>query len=205
MILRTLPAAFALLLAAGLTNAGDSKSGRVSPDKKWEYQCADGIWSSLVDTATGKTTLDLSNAVDVPYCNNATVVWSPDSKRFAFNYSPSHAPHTVFKTVTFFELRDGKWTEMPDLLPDPHIPQLVQLGKNKLPAKLRSRHEEADHDILKVRNWIDSRTAVLYARALWSPAKSADVEAAYLFTIQFDPKRNAKVIRTERAAAEETE
>jgi hypothetical protein len=195
----------AFLPAAGLTNAQDNGPGRVSPDKKWEYKCTDGLWSSIVNTVTGKVTLDLSNAVDAPYCNDATVIWSPDSKRCAFNYSPSHAPHTVFETVTFFELRDGKWAEMPDLLPDPHIAQLVQLGKNKLPKNLRSRHEEADHDILKLQNWIDSRTAVLYARALWSGTKSAGVKAAYRFTIQFDTKGNAKVIKAERAPEQEDE
>jgi hypothetical protein len=190
----------ALLFAAGLTNAQDDQPDRVSPDKKWEYKCDNGLWSSIVSTVTGKMELDLSNAVDAPYCNDAAVVWSPDSKRFAFNYSPSHAPHTVFETVAFFELRDGKWTQMTDLLRDPHIAQLVQLGKNELPKNLRSRRQEAHNDILKVRNWIDSNTAVLYANALWTGTTSPDVKAAFLFTIRFDTKGNAKVIKVEHAS-----
>jgi hypothetical protein len=192
--------ALALLLGtAGLTEAGEDKPNPASPDKQWEYKCTDGLWSSIVNAATGKMELDLSNAVNAPYCNDATVIWSPDSKRFAFNYSPSHAPHTVFETVTFFELRDGKWVEMPDLLEDPHIAQLVQLGKNKLPKNLRARHQEADHDVLKMRNWIDATTAVLYASALWAETRSPEIKAAYLFTIQFDTKGQAKVIKAERA------
>ncbi len=87
---------------------------------------------------------------------------------------------------------------MPELLPDPHIAQLVQLGGNKLPKNLRNRQEEADHDLLRVRNWIDSRTAVLYAEAFWSGTKSADIKATYLFTIEFDANGKPRVIKTDK-------
>src|SRR5580704_15712365 len=75
----------------------------ISPDKQWEYRCTDGIWSSIVKAGTNQMALDLSNDVEVPYCHDAAIIWTPDSKRFAFNYSPPHPPHTTYETVAFYQ------------------------------------------------------------------------------------------------------
>ena len=107
-------AVFVGLVALAIPTLADSQNSlSVSPDKQWEYRCDDGLWSSIKKTDTGKMVVDLSNEVSVPYCDNAEVIWAPDSKRFAFNYTPPHAPHSRYQTIAFFELRGGKWVMLP--------------------------------------------------------------------------------------------
>ncbi|HEY4271854.1 MAG TPA: hypothetical protein VGM65_07600 [Candidatus Udaeobacter sp.] len=43
---------------------------------------------------------------------DADMLWTPDSKRFAFNYSPYHPHHTTYETVTFYQLRGDKWVAL---------------------------------------------------------------------------------------------
>src|SRR5437764_3382600 len=104
----------------------------VSPDKQWEYRCNNGLWSSIVNTGTNKMVLDFSNELEVPYCQDAEVIWAPESKRFAFNYSPPHAPHTNYKTVAFYQLHGDKWVALLSPVDGrSDQTQLVQLAKEK--------------------------------------------------------------------------
>jgi hypothetical protein len=180
--------------------------GSVSPDKQWEYRCVDGLWSSIVNTDTNKMVLDLSNEVEVPYCQGAQVIWAPDSKRFAFNYSPSHAPHTSYETIALYELRGDKWVALRSPVDETsERSQLVQLAKELLPKSAYLRHAEPLRDILKVREWTDANTAILYAYSAWEGGGPRSPEASFLFTLKLDAGGNWKIVKTHRMSKKEIE
>ncbi len=171
----------------------------MSPDKQWEYRCADGHWPEIVRAGTTQVVLDLSTQLDVPHGNDAEIVWAPDSKRFAFNYSPPHAPHTSYETIAFYELRGDKWVALS--LPVDETSeraQLAQLAKKQLPKNAYPPGADIIRDILKVRKWTDANTAVLYAHAAWEGSESRSPEASFLFTLKFDAEGNPKIIKTQR-------
>ena len=75
----------------------------VSPDKKWEYR-PDESAPKIVKAGTHEVALDLS---DQPAGNGfsfATVIWAPDSKRFAFNYGQGRTHAT-----SLYQLRGDEW------------------------------------------------------------------------------------------------
>ena len=187
-------------------------SESVSPDKKWKYKCAEyGVGQcapEILKAGTDEVVLDLDEEGQVhgPEASQAEVIWAPDSKRFAFNYSPPHAHHTTYETVAFYQLRGDKWEAM-------HSPvdesserlQLAQLAKKQLPKSAYSRHPETIRDILKVRSWTHADTAILYARAVWEGSGSQDSEASFLFTLKFDASGNSKIVKTRRMSEKEIE
>jgi uncharacterized protein YecT (DUF1311 family) len=97
----------------GHTSTSSARS--VSPDKQWEYKCDEYYSGScapkIVKAGTGEVVLDLGEDLTVHEgeAGDAEVIWAADSKRFAFNYSPVHAHHTVFQSVAFYQLRGDKW------------------------------------------------------------------------------------------------
>jgi hypothetical protein len=179
----------------------------VSPDKKWEYNCGEygrgDCYPEIVKAGTTERALDLDQELDVygPDSRDAEVLWAPDSKRFAFNYSPTHAHYYVWITVAFYELRGEQWVALPSLLKESERSQVVQLAKEQLPKKLRGRREAARRDILKIRRWIDRDTAILYAYSVWDDA----AKAAFLFTVKFDAGGKPKIVKTERLPEKEAE
>src|SRR6266496_4213340 len=72
-------------------------SDRVSPDKQWEYHSAGR--ERIVKAGTSQTVLDLSE--ELPDLENAKIVWAPDSKRVAFNYSLP-CKHCTYDTIAFY-------------------------------------------------------------------------------------------------------
>jgi hypothetical protein len=56
--------AVALVLAAGSRSTFASES--VSPDKQWEYRCAEGHWPEIVKAGTTQVVLNLSEDQSVP-------------------------------------------------------------------------------------------------------------------------------------------
>jgi hypothetical protein len=179
----------------------------VSPDKQWEYQCVDGVWSQIVKVGTAHFVVDLSNELEVPYCHDAEVVWTPDSKRFAFNYSPPHAPHTSYETIAFYQLRDDKWVALRSPVDESsEQAQLVQLAGEHLPKTARPHPSwKPVRDILRLRKWTDLNTAILYAYAAWDGSGSRNAETAFLFTVKFDPEGNWKIIKTQQISKKDIE
>jgi hypothetical protein len=176
----------------------------VSPDKQWEYRCDGGLWSSIVKTGPNKMVLDLSNELEVPYCQDAQVIWAPDSKRFAFNYNPPHAPHTTYQTVAFYQLRGDKWVALPSPVDDKsERTQLMQLVKDQLPKSSYAHSADPHRDILKVREWTGADTAILYAPCYGRT--SGQLEAAFLFTLKFNDAGDGKITKTSRISKKELE
>jgi hypothetical protein len=185
-------------------------SHSLSPDNKWEYKCdeygLDQCAPEIVKAGTEEVALDLDQELGVsgPDAKETEVIWAPDSKRFACNYSPLHAHHTVFQSVAFYQLRGDKWVAL-------HSPadeaservQLAQLGKGHLPKDFNPRRCAPDRDVLKVRNWTDANTAILYAPCYGHT--SGELEGGFLFTLKFDAAGNWKIVKTHRMSEKELE
>jgi hypothetical protein len=160
----------ACAIVCDVSNAQESPSPAkeptsISPDKKWEY--VGGDTPKLVKVATSETVIDFfaqRNPGTAPAGEDPEVLWAPASKRFAFNYSPLHAHHMTFQSVAFYQLRGDKWVAL-------HSPgddvsegsQLAQPLKKHLPRKFNPRDCARDRDVLDLREWTDSSTAILYA------------------------------------------
>jgi hypothetical protein len=178
----------------------------VSPDKQWEYRCAEGQWSEIVRAGTTQVVLDLSEDLSVPHATEAEVVWAPDSKRFAFNYSPPHPPHTSYETIALYQLRGDKWVALSlPVAETSERTQLAQLAKEHLPKSAYPRHVKPLRDILKVHNWTDANTAILYAYSVWVGSGSRSSEASFLFTLKFDAEGNSKIVKTQQMSDKEVE
>jgi hypothetical protein len=140
----------------------------------------------------------------VSHASTAEVIWAPDSKRFALNYSPPIRPQMRYETVAFYQLRNGKWVASRSPVDEASgIAQLEQLAKDHLPKSVNPRHCDPDLDVLKVRNWIDAGTAILYAPCY--RRNSEKVKAGFLFTLKFDAAGNWKIVKTHQMSKKELE
>jgi uncharacterized protein YecT (DUF1311 family) len=173
-------------------------SDRVSPDKQWEFHFDDRI----VKAGTTQTVLDLSESGP----ENAKLVWAPDSKRFALNYSQT-CKHCTYDTIAFYQLREDKWVALRSLVDErSERGQLAQLAKDHLPKSAHERRiwrSQPTHDLLKVREWIDANTAILYAYSQWF--LGGDLKANFLFTMKFDTEGNWKIVKTHQISEKEVE
>ena len=182
----------------------------MSPDKQWEYECveygAGECVPQIVKAGATQVVLDLDQELKVngPDSRDAEVIWAPDSKRFAFNYSPAHAHHTTYVTVAFYQLRGDKWVALHSPVDEAsEHAQLVELAKHYLPKSFNPRHCTANRDVLKVRNWTGANTAILYAPCYGRT--SGALEAVFLFTLEFDTAGNWKILKTRRMSKKELE
>jgi hypothetical protein len=145
--------------------------------------------------------LDGELGISGPYAKQTEVVWAPDSKRFACNYSPPHPHSTTVDQVAFYQLQGDKWV----LLETPtdetsSRSQLGQLGKGRLPKDFKLGQCADNQDELKVTKWLDPSRAIVYA-----PCYSSDGEekAGFLFTLKFDGAGKWKVVATHRMSKKE--
>jgi hypothetical protein len=115
---------FCLLLAQPIdaqeSASLEESSASVSLDKQWEYKCVeyDAVYHQcepkIVRPGTSQLVLDLGEELQIqnPEAGDTSVAWAPDSKRFAFNYSPPHMHYTTYRTVAFYQLRAEKWVRL---------------------------------------------------------------------------------------------
>jgi hypothetical protein len=225
-----LPFAFIAVVAFAIgcdfSNAQDSS---ISPDKKWKY--VGGEKPRILEAGTNQVVIALEqNEVSLSekqmeICNcevvfegRDMVVWAPDSKRFGFNYdfharvygtagnvieTPVRRGYT-FESVAFYELRGDKWVALQSPAGDlSKGSQLVQSLKQHLPKKFNPRDCAPDRDVLKLHEWTDTSTAILYAPCYGR--KSDKVETAFLFTLKFDAAGKWKIVKTHEMSAKEVE
>jgi hypothetical protein len=204
----TLAAVIAWAISCGSTNAQESVLAQepsptsVSPDKQWEYRCANGVSPELVKAGTTQVVLDFSEDLDVSRGEEAEVVWAPDSKRFAFNYTRPSAAHTRYQSVAFYQLRGNKWVRLRSPVDDSsERMQLAQLTKERLP---KSAYSNMVRDILRLRKWADANTAIVYGFAAWAGVSHGG-EASFLFTLKFDEAGNWKIVKTHQMSKRELE
>jgi hypothetical protein len=213
---RVIRVAVAIVVCAtngGFSNAQESPPPEkevtsFSPDKKWEYKLDDGSFPGIVKTGTTQIVVNLDQelAVSSRDADRATVTWTPDSKRFAFNYSPTHPSNAPrYETVAFYQLRGDKWVALRAPADDNHrlaTSQFVQLAKDYLPGSLHLRGDDLIPEIFNVPSWTSSDTAILHA---WYGRKSDSMEAGLVFTLKFDAQGNWKIVKTRRMSKKEIE
>jgi len=205
---------FVLGIACGIScvfsNAQESpppspaeKQNSFSPDKKWEYNCgeyASGYcYPEILKAGTTERAVDLDQELGVTgsESRDAQVLWAPDSKRFAFNYSPPHAHHTRFNAVAFYQLRGDKWVALRN--PQDYF---LRRRPDYLPKDFDPRRCVREWDELKLREWTDANTAILYAPC---HERSGQLNVAFLFTLKFDDAGNWKNVKAQQVSKKELE
>lgn len=183
--------------------------GRVSPDKQWEYQDSHGVEPRIVKAGTSEVVLDLADAVPSkkngvnPDDRETQVLWSPDSKRVAFNYVAHEHRSSGFGTTVLFELRDGKWMFMRSPLdskemkeaprPGPgedNRDQLAKLAKRYLKKgtyKAAVLESPSSGDFFRVVKWSNPDTVVFWAF-------SSDAGTGALAELKVDREGNWKLV-----------
>jgi hypothetical protein len=181
-------------------NPATFASGWVSPDKQWEYKLVDNRYPGIARTGTTQLALDLDKELQLVSARGAK--WSPDSKRIGINYSPTHARHTSYETVAFFQLSGDKWTAVPSPVDDTsNRSQLTQLAQKLFPKSAKPHDCAGDTDVLTLRNWTAADTAILYAPCFGR--KSGQLEAGLLVTLKFDEAGNQKLVNAHWMSANE--
>ena len=210
-------------LAAGWSHAlADDRliANSASPDKKWQIRrttiteaaAENGVDSdrALVRAGTTKPLVKLplhvggSDAAD----EETSIVWAPDSKRFAYNYRAGGR----YETTRVYQLRSGRWKELRSLeakatsAPIDRV-QAAQLAQLKLPTDTYRRRI---WDSWKVTRWDDAQTAILYAYSSKTVVVEKDgkedledLSAHLLFTIRFDERGDWRVIKSHEMSENE--
>ena len=192
-----------------------SDRGSVSPDNKWEYE-PDESAPKIVKTGTNEVVLDLSDQPAGNGFSYATVIWAPDSKRFAFNYGQGRTHAT-----SLYQLRGNEWKALK--LPDDEdkiLQRADDIVAGQLKRKGLSKEKLSKKDLylrliwwtVKLDRWVDSNTAILYASLRQVAARRDDPGEMYdgfgadlLFTLKFDEAGNWKIIKTHEMSEKEVE
>src|SRR5207249_7254802 len=165
----------------------------LSPDRKWEYKAPTEEGPKLANANTNQTAVDLSDVCDISSCGEgAAVLWAPDSKRFAFNWGQGRVQETAL-----YQFRGGKWKALkpPNDDVDKILNKTVKRGLSK------KTHLRLIWQTVKVHQWVDSNTAILYG--------GLEVDEAcgphFLLTLTFDDAGNWKITKTQRLSLKEAE
>jgi len=187
----------------------------LSPDKRWEYR-PDESDPKIVKAGTNEVAFDLSDQPAGNGFSSATVIWAPDSKRFAFNYGQGRT-----HAASLYQLRGNEWKALK--LPDDEdkiLQRADDIVAGQLKRKGLSKEKLSKKDLylrliwwtVKLDRWVDSNTAILYA-SLWQVAANRDDSgemsdgfgADLLFTLKFDEAGNWKIIKTHQMSEKEAE
>lgn len=164
----------------------------LSPDQKWEYQPPDEGGPKIVKAGTNEVAGDLTDACDISTCGDAKLVWAPDSRRFAFNWGQGRTHQT-----SLYQLRDDQWKALKS--PDDDVNEILNKAiKRGLPKKT---HLRLIWETVKVHQWVDSNTAILYGGLEVDEAFGAH----FLVTLKFDAQGHWKIIKTQRLSLKEAE
>jgi hypothetical protein len=184
----------------------------VSPDKQWEYQ-PDESAPKIVKADTNEVGLDLSDqsAVNGGF---ATVIWAPDSKRFAFNYGQGRTHGTLL-----YQLRDEKWVALDSPSEDNQIEkrandvvaaQLKAQGLSEKKLSEQGKYLRLIWWTVNVDRWVDSNTAIVYASLRQVAARRdapGEMDDGYgtdlLFTLRFDGAGKWKIVKTHQMSDKE--
>jgi hypothetical protein len=189
----------------------------LSPDKRWEYKAADDDGPKIVKAGTSEMAGDLSDICGIGSCGDAaTVVWAPDSKRFAFNWGQGREHQTAL-----YQLRDDHWVA----LKSPGDGDEIEKAANDIVAGQLKRQGLSEKKLEKqgtflrliwwtvnVDRWLDSNNATVYASLRQVAARRDDpgeMDDGYgtdlLFTLRFDDSGKWKIVKTHRMSDKEVE
>ena len=168
-----------------------------SPDKRWEYHSSSQDEAKIVKAGTDQVVLDLAKALDSANescfgCDEAKLSWAPDSKRFALNYGRGRSHQTAL-----FQLQGDEWKALKS--PNDDVNEI--LNKTIKRGSSKKTHLRLIWETVKVHQWVDSNTAILYSGLEVDEAFGAH----FLLTLKFDEAGNWKIIRTQRLSLKEAE
>jgi hypothetical protein len=167
-----------------------------SPDKKWEFVGGDDE-PKLLKADTKEVALDLADQ------GPGSVLWAPDSKRFALNYARG-------KQTAFYQLRDGHWVELES--PDKEAYErtdavlAAEAKKKGVPKKASARTPtwsiEAD-------KWIQATTLVMHVSLSkffqWGQDHSKDLSSDFQLTLKFDAAGKWNIVKMRQLSEKEAE
>jgi hypothetical protein len=187
-----------------------SPARSVSPDGKWEFRAGAREQDDFVIAKAGSVepSLVLSEG---EYADGlaewlgrrpgyANIVWAPDSKRFAYNLHPAKA----YQTVQFYQLDGNTWRRLDSLESNAATTASLDRSMVRQKKKLKLRADWPFLTSWQVRKWIDSSTALLYAREVKTVEisdETEEVSVSFFFTLKFDPAGNWAVVRTREVPA----
>ena len=191
---------------AAVTREG---SGLVSPDKQWEYKAPSGSDDArILKAGSDEMAVSLVDDCDIG-CEHASVLWTPDSKRFAFNRGDGKE-----RLTSVYQLREGKWQKLQSFGEDDAIQRgtydivKTQADRKGLPKKTFLHMQRSTVRGIK---WIDPSTLTIYS-SLAMRVHRPDGEdvgegfgADVLFTIKFDAEGKWKIVKTHQISEKEAE
>ncbi len=207
LITWTFGAVFLLVATSAFAQEQAKPQARsISPDGKWQFRAgAAGEQEDFVIAKAGSVepslVLSEEEYVDglAEYLGRkpgyANIVWAPDSKRFAFNLQPGKA----YQTVQFYQFDGNTWRKLDSLESNAATFAPLDPAMARQEKKLKLRADWPFLTSWQVRKWIDSSTALLYARKVKTVEIGDETEAvsvSFFFTLKFDPAGNWKVTRT---------
>jgi sugar lactone lactonase YvrE len=173
----------------------------VSPDGKWEFRSEDRGRFVVARVGSREMSVELSGALGT-FANYSNIVWSPDTKRFAFNYQEG----TRYQTTKLYQLNGDKWQELDSPESDATgtpLQRSIAAQKKKLQVS-PDRRGRPIMTTYQIRKWIDASTALLYAHSdetFQVGNETEDVGASFFFTLKLDPAGKWKIARTREVPA----
>ena len=110
--------------------------------------------------------------------HGATVLWTPDSRRFAINYESGR-----YRLTALYQLRGEEW-----------VVALKSPYDTDNGGKISRRLLE-DSLVVTVHQWVDSNTAIVFLGG----------NSGFLLTLKFDKAGSWKVVKTHRMTEKESE
>ena len=201
--------AFSQLVKAQRSSSTSEDSGLVSPDKQWEYKAPNGSEDArIVKARSSEIAVSLVDDCDIG-CEHASVLWAPDSKRFAFNRGDGKE-----RLTSVYELREGKWQQLQSLGEDDAIQRRTydmvkaQANRKGLPKKTFLHMQWSTARAIR---WIDPSTLTIYSSLAMRVHRQDGEDAGegfgadVLFTIRFDEAGKWKIVKTHQMSEKEAE
>ncbi|MBV9878568.1 MAG: hypothetical protein JO025_27805 [Verrucomicrobia bacterium] len=170
--------------------ASDNRS--ISPDKKWTYQ-PDADPPEIRKTGSDEVGVSFSDECGGGGCDSATIVWAPDSRRFAYGYG-----HGRDHSTSLYQLDGNEWRPLKSLRDSNEILEAVErvLATQGAKKGLKRDRLQLSEYYERVHNWIDSNTATVYV----CDFERAEPEDQFflvrlVFTLKFDQVGNWEIIR----------
>jgi len=181
----------------------------VSPDKQWEYKAPNGSEDArIVKARSSEIAVSLVDDCDIG-CEHASVLWAPDSKRFAFNRGDGKE-----RLTSVYELREGKWQQLQSLGEDDAIQRRTydmvkaQANRKGLPKKTFLHMQWSTARAIR---WIDPSTLTIYSSLAMRVHRQDGEDAGEgfgadaLFTIKFDEADKWKIVKTHQMSEKDAE
>jgi hypothetical protein len=174
--------------------ASTSSASSASPDKKWEY-VAGADEPKLLKTDTKEVVLDLAEQ------GPGSVLWAPDSKRFALKDGRGHQS-------LLYQLREDHWVELGS--PDDEAfkrADAVLAAEAKREGVPKKASRRTPWWSIEPDQWIQATTLVMHAslsnRYEWGEDHAKDLSRDFLVTLKFDDAGEWKIVKMRQASEKE--